>query len=60
MARMYVTQRYDPVFIEPNMKEYEVQVRFGFRRFATGDEIISNSISRLCVLLIGSPNERAD
>uniref|UniRef100_A0A2S2QWG8 Protocadherin-15 n=1 Tax=Sipha flava TaxID=143950 RepID=A0A2S2QWG8_9HEMI len=26
MARMYVTQRYDPVFIEPNMKEYEVQV----------------------------------
>lgn len=28
MARMYVTQRYDPVFIEPNMKEYEVQVRF--------------------------------
>ncbi|XP_026810458.1 cadherin-99C isoform X2 [Rhopalosiphum maidis] len=24
MARMYVTQRYDPVFIEPNMKEYEV------------------------------------
>jgi len=32
MARMYVTQRYDPVFIEPNMKEYEVQVRFGLRR----------------------------
>lgn len=28
MARMYVTQRYDPVFVEPNMKEYEVQVRF--------------------------------
>jgi len=34
MARMYVTQRYDPVFIEPNMKEYEVQVRFGLRRYA--------------------------
>lgn len=39
MARMYVTQRYDPVFIEPNMKEYEVQVRFerGRRAEATTD-----------------------
>ncbi|XP_050437358.1 cadherin-99C isoform X2 [Adelges cooleyi] len=24
MARMYVTPRYDPVFVEPNSKEYEV------------------------------------
>lgn len=30
---MYITQRYDPVFVEPNMKEYEVQVRFVFGRF---------------------------
>ncbi|XP_050534289.1 cadherin-99C isoform X2 [Daktulosphaira vitifoliae] len=24
MARMYATQNYDPIFVEPNMKEYEV------------------------------------
>jgi len=35
MARMYVAQRFDPVFMEPNMKEYEVQVRFGLRRCAS-------------------------
>ncbi|KAK7603537.1 hypothetical protein V9T40_003536 [Parthenolecanium corni] len=26
MARMYITPRYDPVFVEPNLKEYETQV----------------------------------
>lgn len=26
MQRMYVVPRYDPVFVEPNLKEYETQV----------------------------------
>jgi len=39
MARMYVTQRYDPVFIEPNMKEYEVQVRLGWW-WREGDDLL--------------------
>lgn len=26
MQRMYVMPRYDPVFVEPNLKEYETQV----------------------------------
>jgi hypothetical protein len=25
---MYVVPRYDPVFVEPNLKEYETQVKF--------------------------------
>lgn len=28
MQRMYVVPRYDPVFVEPNLKEYETQVCF--------------------------------
>jgi hypothetical protein len=28
MQRMYVVPRYDPVFVEPNLKEYETQVKF--------------------------------
>lgn len=26
MNRMYVVPRYDPVYVEPNLKEYETQV----------------------------------
>ena len=26
MQRMYVVPRYDPVYVEPNLKEYETQV----------------------------------
>jgi len=29
MARMCITPRYDPVFVEPNLKEYETQVSDG-------------------------------
>ncbi len=39
MSRMYITPRYDPVFVEPNLKEYETQVICPHQKFSEICEI---------------------
>lgn len=57
---MYVTQRYDPVFVEPNMKEYEVQVRRSNLILGDAPATVGRTNKRFFARPAGTPDERAD
>jgi hypothetical protein len=55
MQRMYVVPRYDPVFVEPNLKEYETQVCLNYCYFGKDACLNINNTAHITWIFHGYP-----